>query len=114
MENWAAGVSALAADSGQGTACVDADDALHRALAQAPGHADHVVVQVDRGVAVSRDQPEVLADGRHVLPGPRGSQEAITKWLRKSQFCASANSFAALYGEGEEYHDGILPQGDGP
>src|SRR4051812_16875752 len=67
----------LSRPSGQRASGVNPDDFPDHAFAQAAGHTDHEVVQVDGGVAMPRHQPEHPADLRHPRAGPGRAQDAV-------------------------------------
>src|SRR5450830_393466 len=64
--------------SGQCAARIHRDDAFDHAVLQPAAHADQVVVQVDGGIAMARDQPQRLAHGRQRGGGAHGGQQACS------------------------------------
>src|SRR5688500_9793615 len=74
---WLGLMARILSRSGQGASGVNPDDGLHRALAQAAGHADHEIVQVDGRVAVARNQPKHPSDRRYAPAGTGRAQDAM-------------------------------------
>ena len=69
--------ASVAARSGQRAPGIHAEDALDHAMLRSAAHADHVVVQVDRGVAVPRNQPQHAANGGQQRLAACGGQDAV-------------------------------------